>query len=721
MITRRRFMSGSLQLAGGITFSVCLPDAQGKLSSHTTSSTLEPNIYLKIFPDNQVHFWVKKAEMGQQVHTALTQMAMDELGVNLEQVHLHMASTEGPFKNISTGASWSIPGHWQPLRQMMANARHLLQLSAAQLWQCPVEDCTAQLGLILNKKTQQQITFGQLVPVAQQLPIPDKAPLKPAAEFQYIGKKMGRLDNPLIVQGKALYTGDIQLPDMLFASIIHPPAPGCKIVTIDNSQLQTQRALKNKVRVLQIEQSIAIVSEHQWPTLAAKNLIRVEWQHRTTPLNDRLLLQKMEDALSKPGIICREEKSATPYKITQTFTADYHLPFAAHVPMEPPIAIANITKQKAEIWAPTQTASEAQNNIAEMLNLPAEKVVVHTMLIGGGFGRKLKNDYVMDAARISQRLNRPVKLQWSRENDVQNGFFRPYGQDKVHASLSEDGYPVELRIKAASPSIMAKKDHQYFKQGLDWSAVMGLRSIPYDIPNMTLSHQLIDLPEVNLVAWRGTFANHHCFTIESLMDELAHKANIDPVDYRLQLLRKDTRVEHFLNSDIEIEHTKLRRVLLKAAEMMQWRSRKQQKKKNTGFGIACHCYDTHAYAAHVIEVEVDNKQLKIKKVACAFDVGIAVNPDGVKAQLEGSIVFGLSSALYNKIHFENGAVKESNFHDHPVLRHHEMPDIDIHIFNDGETPAGVGECGLPSVTPALTNAIFDACGVRVRSLPIKLT
>ncbi|WP_088332427.1 molybdopterin cofactor-binding domain-containing protein [Lacimicrobium sp. SS2-24] len=722
MVTRRRFITASFQLALGLSLSAYLPPVRGKqLGTAPAAGSLEPNIYLKVLPNNEVHFWVKKAEMGQHVHTALTQIAMDELGADLKQVRVHMADTRSPFSNIFTGASWSIPGHWVPLRQLMANARFLLESAAAQIWQCPKEQCLAIAGEVVHQLGGQRLSFGELVSVARQLSAVDNAPLRPSKDYQYIGTNMGRLDTNQIVTGQAQYAADLSVDNMLCASIVHPPLPGYKLKGWDISRLKADPRLYKQVELVALENALAIVCQHQWPALVAKDKIDVVWESPTdTAVDDVWLQQQMEYALAQPGIVCRQQESVIQSSDAHTFSAEYYLPFVAHVPMEPPVALASVFENRAEVWAPTQTASQAQSEIAQFLNLDADNVVVHTTLIGGGFGRKLKNDFVMDAVRISQKLKRPIKLQWTRENDIKNGFLRPYGKDRVQVALDERGYPSNLDIKAASPSILAKTDHQHFKNGLDWSAVMGLRSIPYHVPNLRLSHQLIDLPQVNLVAWRGTFANHHCFAIESLMDELAYLARQDPLEYRLKLLQADTKVEHFLDSDIEIEHKKLKRVLTKVADMMQWKTRKQASQPGTGLGIACHCYDTHAYAAHIVEVEVAGQNIKVKKVACAFDVGVAINPDGVRAQLEGSIVFGLSSALYNEIHFENGAIRESNFHDHPVLRHHEMPEIDIHLFTDGDTPAGVGECGLPSVSPALTNAIFDASGIRVRSLPVKL-
>lgn len=715
MLSRRKFLQQSAQLGTCLTLSassIYSPD----LLTTPLQRDFKPNIYLRISPQNQVDFWVKKAEMGQQIHTTLAQIAMDELGADLSQVNVISAQPNDKFKSIFTGASWSVAGLWKPLRQLMAEARYLLIQAACQIWQTNPHDCVAQFGSVIHQPSRRQLAFGKLVAVAASMPLPSKSiSLKPMAEYQYIGKNIGRLDNRDIVRGQAQFCGDMDLPDIAVATIVHAPLATCQV-----GQLNTRAAekIKGVRQIINLKDRVAVVADNNWTAMQAMSKLKIDWHYSAgAQLDSDSLLRRLDQALELPGTATRSQGDTMFNRSEPILTAEYYMPFASHMPMEPPVAIAQVESSRIEVWAPTQIASELQRAISELQGLNKARITINTTIIGGSFGRKLEKDFVIDAVKIAAHYGKPIKLQWTRESDVRNGFFRPYGKIKVQASTLH-GRPHKMIIKSASPSLFSKTDPGQIKNGHDWAAVMGLTGIPYSIENMHLTHQVVDLPEVSIVAWRGTFSNHNCFAVESLIDELAHLSRMDPLAYRLQLLTRDTQVPHFPGEKIYISHQRLKRVLKKAAAMLGWQ---QKSSASVGHGIACFCYDTNSYAAHAIEVGVnDANQLTINRVMCAFDIGVAINPDAIKAQLEGSIIFGLSSALYNEITFNNGQVIQSNFHDQPTLTIAQTPKIDIEIFADGDTPGGVGECGLPSVTPALCNAIFDACGKRLRHLPIKL-
>ena len=726
MLSRRDFLRQSSQLTASLTLSATLFSstkiaAQNETAAQNVNDEFAPNIYLKITPDNRIDFWVKKAEMGQQVHTALAQIAVDELGASLTQVNIIQAKTEDKFQSIFTGASWSIAGSWLPLRKLMAKARVMLIQSACQVWQCEQKDCEAKNSFILHRPSGRQLSFGELAPIAARLPEPTSVELKPKGQFRLIGKNIARLDNHKIVTGQTQFSGDFNLPGMRFVTMIHPPLATCLVKSLDAAEA---RKMNGVINIIEFKDRIAIVANNQWTALKAKEKLKVGWDFGDSQnisdsqnLSDTILTQQLDDALALPGVNARQESPQEIKPSEADINAEYYLPFAAHAPMETPTAIVQLTPDSVDIWAPTQTASDCQQKVATLLNRDKSQVTIHTTLIGGSFGRKLENDYILEAVEVAKIAKAPIKLLWTRESDIQNGFFRPYGKIQARA-VSQSGSPHKIQIKAASPSLFSKTDPDQIKDGHDWAAVMGLRGFPYAVDHLNLTHQVVDVPEIPVVAWRGTFSNHNCLAVECLIDELAHHDKQDPLQYRLKLLRKDTVVSHFPGELLTISQKRLKRVLNKAASMLDWQKRK---KNNTGHGIACFCYDTNAYAAHAIEVKVsEQNELYIKRVTCAFDIGLAVNPDGIKAQLEGSIIFGLSSALHNKISFSEGHVVESNFHDQPVLRLNQTPEISIHIFADGDTPGGAGECGLPSVTPALLNAIYDACGKRLRSLPIRL-
>lgn len=719
--SRRRFIRNASLTGAYLTLCGQLPPLAKAYAESTGAHPVEftPNIYLTIRPDDTIIFLTKKAEMGQQVFTALAQIAMDELGASLEQVKVETTPTLTQYKNVFTGASWSIAGHWNPLRRIMATAREMLIDAAAQHMDWERSLCDTSDGFVHNRVTAERISFGKLTAIASKLAVPQDVKLRESHQHRFIGKNIARLDSPEIVTGKAVYGADLSLENMRYACAVYPTQLGCRVRRIN---YKAPEQINTSKQVINLGDFVAVVANNSWTAMKLAREIEVEWDYSgNAQIDDAILASRMQAALSSEGVDCRRE--GEPLDATQSDVMErvYSMPFAAHMPMEPPVAVAEHSEDRIRVWAPTQAASEAQRDIARFFKLDAGDVVVHTTLIGGGFGRKLKNDFVLDAVRISAQIGSPVKLQWTRENDVRNGFLRPYGADRIQVTTNAEGYPHSLRIRAASPSILAKADQQHFKNGLDWSAVMGLRGIPYAIPNLHLTHQLIDIPELKLVAWRGTFANHHCFAIECLMDELANKAGVDPLDYRLNLLNKDTVIEYFPNENIHINHNKLITVLNTVAQMANWQQRHTEKDSSgvvRGYGIACHCYDSLSYAAHVVEIEVREGSINVSRVWCAFDCGKIINPDGVKAQLEGSIAFGLTSALFNGLSFEQGQIVESNFHDQQALRMHQMPDVSIELLEGGDIPGGVGECGLPSVTPAFINALFDATGKRCYSLPL---
>jgi len=717
MGSRRQFLKSSATSAAFLIFSTHLVSARSlaKSSSKTKGQQFQPNIFLKIYADSQIEFIVKKSEMGQHIHTALAQIAMDELCANMNNVKIIQAKTDEVFKNIQTGGSYSVPGSWLPLRTIMAKARMLLQQSACQLWKTKNENCLAENGYIVNTKTSEKIRFGDLIDIAKTLEEPADVEFKNAKNYNYIGHDIARLDTDELLQGKSKFGIDIVIPHMLYATMIHAPLATCEVGSIDKTSVKLMDSI---VRVIDLKDRVAIVATDQWSTFKASQLIQVKWRYLAgEKLSTKKLNKRLDKSLILEGVTCRKNGNISKFNSHTDFVAEYYTPFAAHMSIEPPNATVKIENNKIEVWAPTQQASAAQKEVASYMGVELDSVTINTTLIGGSFGRKLERDFILEAVKICKKIKQPVKLIWSRESDMQSGFFRPCSKHLAKVSMDNKGMPIELELKAASPSVFERDNPSQIKNGHDWSAVLGLSSFPYTVKNLRMSHQITSMPEIPITWWRGTYSNHNCFAIESLIDELAIINNQDPLEYRLMLLQDDTKVPDFPGSSIHINNQKLKRVLTKSAEMIGW---KKNLSKNIGFGIACHCYESNSYAAHAVQVERVSDKIKINKVVCAFDVGIAINPDSIKAQLEGSIIFGITSVYYNEILIDKGKVKQSNFHDQPMLRLSETPVIEIHLYGDGESPGGVGECGLPSVAPAITNALSDITNRRFRSLPIKL-
>jgi len=731
---RRTFLKLSLG-ASGLLLGVRLASAdeaqeqlQGQAPVAPSLQNFQPNAWVRINNTNQVTLMIDKSEMGQGILTSLAMLLAEELEVDMNVVRTEFAPADPVYKNTLigvqvTGGSTGIPSSWDNLRHMGAAARALFIQAAAKKWQVPAQECQAQHGQVIHPDSERRLNYGDLIGLAAKESLPDEIQLKSPDQFRLIGKPVARLDTPLKVDGSAVFAIDIKRDGMVNATIKHPPVFGTSAEQMDDIAC---RSAPGVLDVFTIPSGVVVVADTFWHAKKASDLLRIQWSRPKGTAPDSEAIRRSWFGLSRDeGRNLRSEGAAAEVleQAQDTLTAVYELPYQAHATMEPMNCTVDLKDDRCDVWVGTQGQGTSQEAVVALTGLDYDQVFIHTTYLGGGFGRRGEVDFVLEAVQIAQKVKRPVKLLWTREEDMQHDFYRPASYHVLSGTVKE-GLPIAWTHRLVSPSIMqrvapgfvpAALPHwlpQSLKSFVSWvtGGVIGMvkdstvsegaADLPYAIPNLEVEAVTYD-PGVPVGFWRSVGHSSNAFVVESFIDELAHRANADPYQFRRQLLA---------------EHPRRLGVLNLAAEKAGWG---KSLPRGQGMGIAVH-KSFNSYAAQVAEVEVDAKGgIRVHRVVCAVDCGIVVNPDTVEAQIQGAIVYGLSAALKGAITLKDGRVQQSNFHDFQVLRIDEMPEVEVHIVPSLEPPTGIGEPGLPVIAPAVANAIFAATGKRLRSLPIR--
>jgi isoquinoline 1-oxidoreductase subunit beta len=709
-VSRREFVAVMAATGGALLLGYRAEGAQRAASAAagTTSASFAPNAFVRIAPDGGITLIMPQAEMGQGVYTSLSTLLAEELEVAPSQIRLEHAPPDNKlyanqfFGEQMTGASSSVRAFYEPLRRAGATARTMLVAAAAASWNVDPASCRALKGVVTHTPTRRTLTYGALANRAAALPVPDKITLKDPKDFTLIGTPAKRLDSPSKVNGTAKYGIDIQLPGMLIATVAASPVLGGNVGDVDDQKAKTVPGVRQIVR---LDDAVAVVADHMWAAKQGLAALAIRWDDGpSAKLSTADVVAGLAKASETAGVTARKDgdPESALAGAAKKIEAVYEAPFLAHAAMEPMNCTVHVRKDSCEVWTGSQVLSRAQAAAAEVTGFPLEKVVVHNHYLGGGFGRRLEVDYVAQAVRIAKQVDAPVKVVWTREEDIQHDVYRPYYYDRLAAGLDRRGTPVAWTHRIVGPAIIARYLPGAFKDGKDIDAVDGAVQLLYDIPAIQVEHVRHEEPVLNTGFWRGVGVTHNNFVVESFVDELAAASAQDPVAFRRALLGKSPRALAVLD---------------RAAREGQWG---QPLPRNRGRGVSLLYSGWGSYLAQVADVEVTGSgDVRVHRIVCAVDCGQIVNPDIVRAQIESGIVYGISAALWGEVTLNNGRVEQSNFHNYRVLRMNEAPPIEVYLLRNGEAPGGIGEPGTAVTAAALNNAIYAATGKRLRKLPLQ--
>lgn len=705
------------------------------------------NLFIAIGEDDKVYLTCHRSEMGQGIRTGIPQVLADELEADWDKVVVVQGLGDSRYGSQNTDGSRSIRKHFHRMRQMGAMARQMLEQAAAEKWKVPQSEVQAKAHRVHHTKTNRSASFGELAMSASVLAMPelDSLILKPQEAFTQIGKSRPIVDMDAILSGKAVYGYDIQLDNMLYASIARPPVLGSDIASFDDSAAKKVPGVVDVVRlavpkgapVFQALGGLAVIATNTWSCIEGRKALSITWSSSHNDAHDSsAYLAELVTKVQQPGQAVRQfGPKISDWPVDSTIKAVYTVPYLIHAMMEPPAATAQMTEKGCEIWACTQTPQSTQQNVAKALGLEESQVKVNVTLLGGGFGRKAKPDFSVEAAILAQKLNRPVKVCWSREDEVQNGYYHGISAQFYQARFSQDnnsgqgsGQDSEHKVDALLARSGFPSISSTFAEGVDFPSAgeldMGFTDVPLALTSLQL--ESVQAKAHTRIGWLRSVCNiHHGFGIGSFVDELAHKADKPCIDMWRQLLGP-ARIETFENQGFEYSNygetladhpVDVGRYHTLLDEMQIQLANEPKITADQGWGFAIH-RSFVSYVAVATLVEVKDNKLKVLKSIAIIDAGIVVNPDRVKSQTEGAIIFGLSLAMMGEISFKEGKVLQSNFHDYPILRSSQSPQISVTIIPSKAKPAGVGEPGVPPVAPSLTNAIFAATGNRIRDLPI---
>jgi isoquinoline 1-oxidoreductase subunit beta len=724
-VSRRAFIAGTTVAGAGLIIGVHLPGSLA-LAQGAGPKKAPPNpfdAYVHVKPSGEISLIVAKSEMGQGIRTGLAMLLAEEAEVELNAVNVEQAETRPDiYTHLGTGGSGSTMENYEPLRRAGATVRELMITAAAARWNVPRKQCAAQKGVVVHNASSHRATYGELVEAASKLPLPDAktVPLKDESEFRLLGHPVPRVDVPTKVNGSAQFGLDVRVPEMLFAVVARCPTFGGKPAHFDPAPA---KAVPRVVDVFEIPSlgadkftagGIVVVADSTWTAINARRALQITWDNgpHAAESSDEIG-ESLRTAASKPGKRVRNDGDvdAALSKSAKPVEAVYELPFQAHATMEPMNITVHARPGECEVWAPTQSPDWVQKTVAQVLGLAPEKVIVHTTLMGGGFGRRYMADYPAEAAQIAKVVQKPVQLVWTREDDMTHDFYRPASCHHMRGAVDASGHPLAWSHTIASTSI----EGFWHPDGKpEESEVGGALQMPYAIPNVRLEYN----PAATVVPrawWRSVENSFNGFAVESFIDELAAAAGQDPFQFRKALLVKQKSTKPPTDDDVNPE--RLRAVLELAAEKSAW---SKPLPKGKGRGIASFS-SFGSYFAEVAEVTVsDDKTFKIDRIVAVVDCGPVVNPESVRSQTEGAIIYGLSAALKNAITIKNGAVEQTNFDGYEPIRINEAPPIEVYIAPSGDDPGGMGEPGLPPIAPAVANAIFAASGKRLRKLPLQL-
>jgi len=702
-LSRRGFLQAGAAAGGGLMLSLSLPFASGEAQA---AEGFAPNAFIRIAGDGQIVLTMPYVEMGQGTYTSIPMLIAEELEVDLKQVRLeHAPPNEELYANPllgvqATGNSNAVRAAWQPLRQAGAVARTMLVSAAAKRWNVDPASCRARSGEVRHAPTGRSMGYGELAADAARMPVPENVALKRPEDFRLIGTPAKRLDTPAKVNGTAVYGIDVRPSGVKIATLAQSPVFGGRVKSVNDAAAKAVNGVRQIVR---LDDAVAVVADHMGAAKKGLAALQIEWDdgpHARLTTDD--IARELEQATLKPGAVAQNIGDVGP-ALTGAATkveATYQVPFLAHATMEPMNCTVHVRPDGCEVWVGSQAVARVQAAAAKTAGLPLDKVVVHNHLIGGGFGRRLESDGAARAVEIAKQVEGPVKVVWTREEDIQHDMYRPYWFDRLSAGLDKDGKPVAWNHRFAGSSVIARWLPPGYNNGLDPDTTEGAINLVYAFPNLHVEYLRVEPPGIPTAFWRSVGPSHNVFVTESFMDELAAAAKQDPVAYRRALLDKTPRAKA---------------VLELAAEKAGW-GRPLPPRSGRGVSLQ-HVFAT--YMAHVAEVEVSKEgAVRVRRVVCAVDCGTVVNPDTVEAQIQSAVIFGITAALHGEITLKNGRVEQTNFDTYQMLRIDEAPAIEVHIVRNVEAPGGMGEAGTSAIVPAVTNAIFAATGKRLRKLPV---
>jgi isoquinoline 1-oxidoreductase beta subunit len=702
---RRLFLKAMTAAGGGLLLQIAIPGARARDAAPATG--WEANAVVRIAADGKVHMTMPYVEMGQGTYTSVPMLIAEELEVDLKDVVLeHAGADDKRYINPAlgfqvTGGSTTMRAAWLPMRQAGAAARMLLVQAAAQQWQVDVASCRAEHGAVIHTPTRRKLRYGALVDSAARLPLPspEAIVLKQPKDFRLIGKAARRLDTRGKLDGSAQYGIDIQLPGMKVAALAITPVFGGRLAGLDEAAALKVPGVRQVVR---LDDCAAVIADHYGAAQKGLSLLALRWDDGpNAKLSSADIVADMMRAAQAGSAKVRADGQPDQAfaAAARVIEATYELPFLAHAPMEPMNCTVHVQADRCDVWTGTQVMTRARAVAAQVTGLPEEKVTVHNFLLGGGFGRRLEIDGVERAVRIAREVKGPVKVIYSREEDIQHDMYRPYFYDRVRAGLDQHGAPVAWSHHLTGSSVLGRFLPPAFNNGFDPETVDGADAPPYAFPSIKVDYTRHEPPHIPTAFWRGVGPSHNIFVVESFIDELAAAANADPLAYRLALLKHNPRAEH---------------VLKLAAEKANWQG---PRNGAMGRGLSVQ-FAFGTYMAMVVDAHLVDGEVRVDRVVCALDCGVPINPDTIRAQVESAVIFGISGALWGDITFKNGRVEQSNFHDYRVLRMHETPRIETHIVASNEAPGGMGEPGTAALMPALANAMYAHTGKRIRKLPI---
>ena len=696
-LNRRTFLklgvSVGAAVGGGLLLGFSLPAAsqgeapQGKSviggdgNEAPQSGVFEPNAFVQIDAAGKVTLIIPKVEMGQGIYTSIPMLIAEELEVPLDSVVIdHAPPNEKLFMDPLlggqlTGGSTSIRYAWEPMRKAGATARVMLISAAAQQWQVDPATCHAEKGEVVHAASSRRIGYGQLVDAAAKLPAPQNVPLKDPKDFKLIGTAAKRLDSPEKVDGTAMFGLDVRVPGMVYAAIVNSPVFGGTLASVDDTNAKKIPGVR---QVIRLDNGVAVIGDHTWAAKRGAAALDIKWNEgRGADFSTAKVVQQLAEASKRDGAVARKDGDVKKgFNDAKTrVDAVYQQPFLAHATMEPVNCTVSVRADGCDIWVGTQVPTRAVDTAVKITGLTADKITVHNHLLGGGFGRRLETDFIAQALKVGKQVSTPVKVTYTREEDVQHDMYRPSYYDVISAGLDASGKPVAWQHRIVGSSVMARFAPPAFKNGLDPDAVEVAADLPYDLPNQFIDYVRQEPMDVPTAFWRGVGPTRGTFVVESFMDELAAQAKVDPVKYRHDLLGKTPRAQNVLDV---------------AAREAGWGNTPP---KGQGRGVSV----MHAFGSFF---------------------GMVVNPNTIEAQIQGGIIFGITAALYSEITIKDGRVEQSNFTDYRMLRIDQTPPIEVHIVKSSEAPGGIGEPGTAALAPALTNAIFSATGKRLRQLPV---
>jgi len=719
-VSRRSFIKNLSMVSGGLILACNVPDTKNQIERLSDDlNDFNPNLFVQLKSNGDLILTASRSEMGQGVRTSLTSVIADEMDADWNRVSVKQATGDDAYGNQNTDGSRSIRTIYEPMRQMGAMARAMLVTAAAKKWNIDESACTTQNHYVLNNENNDRIFYGDLVEEASKLDMPNDVTLKSPDDFIYIGKDLKSIDVIDFTTGKAKYGLDIRLPDMKFAAMVRCPVTFGTLRSYDKTKALQIEGVLDIVEIPRIEKpfgalgGVAVIANNTWAALKGKEVLDITWDYGDNKeySSDNFMTEITENVYKKAKEVKNEGNVNKAFKKAEKIIeSTFQLPHLVHAPMEVPNATAYVQNNKCEVWSPVQAPQTTRKEVSDFLDMDLEDITINVTFLGGGFGRKSKPDFVVEATAISKIIKAPVQLIWTREDDIQNSYYHAISAQYMKGAIDQTGKVTAWLHRTAYPSITSTF-MPGVKHGAGFEFQQGLTNIPYEIDNIRCENAEAEA-HVRIGWLRSVYNIIHGFSVNVFADELAVAANRDPLQFRLDLIGSDRIYPS--DNEYKMDTSRLKNVLNIAAKNAKWGDELQE---GHGMGLAVH-YSFYTYVASVVEVSVINKRLKVHNIYTAVDCGTVVNTNTVKAQMEGAAIFGMSIAFYGKITAKDGVIEQSNYHDYKMVRIHEAPNIHIEIVQSNDIPTGIGEPGVPVIAPAIINAIYSATGKRYKKLPL---